>query len=229
MATVTSIVKLSLKDVGVIGGRETPSDDEMQDALSTLNQMLAMWRTESLSVYCQKQETITVTGATSYTVGTGGNLNIERPVAIDAAFWRDDGEDYPLRVIHSFEDYQDIASKSVQGTPEVVYYRPAYPLGQLFVWPIPTTGTLYLTMRQEMPVYTTIQDDIDLPPEYEGAIRWNLAEMLCATFGMPITKEIEKFAAKTKRALKINNTSIKTMRMPSAVMANSAYSIQTDS
>jgi hypothetical protein len=228
VATVTSIVKLALKDAGVIGGRETPTDDEMQDAMDTLNQMLAMWRTQTLSVYCQKQETIAVTGATSYTIGTGGNLNVERPVSVDAMFWRLNDVDTPLNPLHSFEDYQDIGVKNLQGTPEGYYYRPAYPLGQLFVYPIPTEGTLYLTLKQPMPVYTTINDDITLPPEYEGAIRWNLAAMLCATFGMPITPEIDRYASQTKRALKINNSQLKTMRMPNAVMTTSLYNIQTD-
>lgn len=229
MATVTEIVKLALKDIGVIGGRETPSDDEMQDALSTLNQMLAMWRTQTLSVYCQKQGTITVDGSVSYTVGTGGDLNIERPVAIDGVFWRssDNLTDYPLKVYHSYEDYQDLVQKTLQALPCLAYYRPAYPTGELFVWPQPTDGTLYVTVMQEMPTYTTIQDDIDLPPEYEGAIRWNLAEMLCATFSMPITPEIAKFAKQTKRALKINNTQLKTMRMPGVVLQDSRYSIIT--
>lgn len=226
MATVTSIVKLALKDAGVIGGRETPTDDEMQDAMDTLNQMLAMWRTQSLTVYCQKQEVIPVTGATTYTIGTGGNLSVERPVSVDGVFWRLNGVDTPLSQITSFEDYQDIGVKSLQGMPSDYYYLPSYPLGVLYVFPIPASGSLYLTLKQPMPVYTTINDSISLPPEYEGAIRWNLAEMLCATFGMSITPEIDKFSRQTKRALKINNTQIKSMRMPDAVMTTTLYNIQ---
>lgn len=226
MATVTSIVKLALKDAGIIGGRETPTDDEMQDAFDTLNQMLAMWRTQSLTVYCQKQEVIAVTGATSYTIGAGGNLNIERPVDVDGVFWRLNGLDTPLIPITSFEDYQDIGIKSLQGTPSNYYYLPSYPLGVLYAFPIPSDGSLYLTLKQPMPVYTTINDDISLPPEYEGAIRWNLAEMLCATFGMPITVELDRFAKQTKRALKIINTQLKTMRMPDAVLTTTLYNIQ---
>jgi hypothetical protein len=228
MATVTEIVKLSLKDIGVLGGRETPTDDEMQDALSTLNQMLAIWRTQTLSVYCLKQGTIAVDGSTSYTIGSGGDLNIERPVMVNGLFWRSTSNiDYPLKVYHSYEDYQDLVKKTLQALPCLAYYRPAYPTGELLVWPQPTDGTLYVTVMQEMPVYTTIQDDISLPPEYEGAIRWNLAEMLCASFGMPLTPEINKMAKMTKRALKINNTQLKTMRMPSVVLQDSRFSIVT--
>jgi hypothetical protein len=54
MAVLYDIIKQSMKDIGAIGSRETPTTDEAQDALATLNQMLAMWRTQSLTVYCQK-------------------------------------------------------------------------------------------------------------------------------------------------------------------------------
>jgi hypothetical protein len=51
MAVLYDIIKQSMKDIGAIGSRETPTTDEAQDALATLNQMLAMWRTQSLTVY----------------------------------------------------------------------------------------------------------------------------------------------------------------------------------
>lgn len=225
--TVTNIIKQALKDAGVISGRETPTDDEMQDGISTLNQMMAMWRTQSLSVYCQKQETITATGSTSYSIGPNGDLSIERPVGVAAVYWRLNGVDTPLIPLHSFEDYQDIQVKNLQGTPSAFYYRPDYPEGELFVWPLATSGSLVLTMLIPMPVYTTIQDEIGLPPEYEGAIRWNLAAQLCSTFGMPVTPEIAQFAKQYKRALKINNTQIKTMRMPDAVQSTTMYNIRS--
>ena len=230
MATVNSIIKLALKDAGVIGGRETPSSDEADDALATLNQMLAMWRTETLSVYCMKQLSVAMDGSEAYTIGSGGDFNVDRPVSIEGAFWRAAGTqtDYNLRIVHSYLDYQSLAQKTLTGDPCIIYYRPAFPLAEVYIWPQPVGGTLYITVKQEMPQYSTIQDDVDLPPEYEGAIRWNLAAMLCATFGMPLTAEINRYARQTKRALKINNSSIKTMRMPGVVMQDSRYNVYTD-
>jgi hypothetical protein len=226
MAVINDILKLALKDIGALGQNETPTSSEAQDALSTLNQMIAMWRTQSLTVYCQKQETLTATGALSYTVGPSGNLNIERPYAIDAAYWLDNGVSVPLVPIHSFEDYQDIGTKVLQGAASAFFYRPDFPQGQLFVWPSPNTGSIVLTMRIPMPIYTDITDTVTLPPEYEGAIRWNLAMMLCNSYGLQPTPAMSMYAKQTKRALKIINTSIKTMRMPDAVGSTLRYNIQ---
>jgi hypothetical protein len=78
-----------------------------------------------------------------------------------------------------------------------------------------------------MPIYTSIYDTVSLPPEYEGAIRWNLALMLCATFGLQPNGNVVLFAKQTKRALKIINTQLKTMRMPDAVLPTTMYNIRT--
>jgi hypothetical protein len=163
----------------------------------------------------------------TYTVGPSGDLNIERPYAIDAALWRDNVVDLPLIPIHSFEEYQDIRVKVLQGSPNAFYYRPDSPQGQLFVWPSPNSGSIVLTMRAPMPIYTSIYDDVDLPPEYEGAIRWNLAMMLCSSFGLQPSATLVLYAKQTKRALKIINTQLKTMRMPDAVLSTTLYNIKT--
>jgi hypothetical protein len=82
-------------------------------------------------------------------------------------------------------------------------------------------------MRVPMPIYTSIYDDVDLPPEYEGAIRWNLAMMLCSSFGLQPSATLVMYAKQTKRALKIINTQLKTMRMPDAVLSTTLYNIKT--
>lgn len=225
MTTVTDIIKQSLKDIGVIGGREVPTDDEMQDGMDALNQMLSVWRTSDLIVYCQKQVTISTTGVQSYTVGTGGDIDIERPVTVDAMYWRLNNVDTSLKPIHSFEDYQDISLKALASVPNVFYYRPDYPLGQLFVWPIPTSGSLVMTIKQVMPQYLTIQDDISLPPEYEACIRFNLAVWCASSFGKDAPPRISQLAQSTLRAVKRLNTQLKTMRMPDEVMRNSYFNI----
>lgn len=225
MANVTDIIKLALKDIGAIGGREVPTDDEMQDAMTTLNQMLAVWRTSPLVIYCQKQVTIPTVGPQSYTVGVGGDIDIERPPTIDAMYWRLNGVDTPIRPIHSFEDYQDISIKNLTSVPTVFYYRPDFPLGQLFVWPIPTSGTLVMTIKQPLPEYLTINHDISLPPEYEACLRFNLATWIAPTFGIEPPARIDSMAQSTLRVVKRLNTQLKTMRMPDAVMKNSYFNI----
>jgi hypothetical protein len=201
VTTVYDIIRQAMKDIGAIGGRETPSTDEAQDALSTLNQ--------------------------SYTIGADGDLDIERPYAVDAVYWLDNGVSRPLVPMHSFEDYQDIGVKDLSSTPSAFYYRPDFPLAQLFVWPAVNTGSLVLTMRVPMPIYADIYEEISLPAEYLGAIRWNLALMLCATFGLQPNASVVLFAKQTKRALKIINTQLKTMRMPDAVLPTTLYNIRT--
>jgi hypothetical protein len=226
-AELITIIKLALKDIGAISGRETPTDDETQDAFESLKQMLAYWRTQTLVVYCQKKETITCNGSTSYTIGSGADLNIERPCMVDAVKWLLNDVGTPLIPLHSFEDYQDIQINTITGVPSAFYYRPAYPEGQLFVWPIPNSGTLEIVVRETFPQYATVFDEISLPPEYEPAVRFNLATWMAPTFGLDVPPKIERLARETKRALKINNTQLKTMRMPDAVQSTTMYNIRS--
>jgi hypothetical protein len=226
-STVRRIITLALKDIGVLAGRETATDDEITDGLDTLNQMLAYWRTQSLVVPFMYETTIACDSSASYSVGTGEEIDIERPCTIDAVKWVLNGVGTPLIPLHSFQDYQDIQVNTLEGTPSAFYYRPAYPEGELFVWPIPNAGELSLTIRQPMPIYATVQEDIGLPAEYESAIRFNLATWMASTFGMDVPPKIERLARETKRALKINNTQLKTMRMPDAVQSTTMYNIRS--
>lgn len=230
MAKVTDIINLALRDAGVIGAGQVASAEDTQDALTTLNQMIAMWRTERLAVYCLKDVSVTVTGAQSYTIGTGGAFNVTRPVEVVGAFWRSLGLDYPIRVLNAFEDYQSIGTKTLPsgGPPDYLYYRPNYPLGEVLVWPQPASGEIHLTVMADFPVYVGVSDDVALPPEYEGAIRFNLAVILAAMFGSQLRADIAQLAKTTKRAIKRINASIPIADMPAAVLPYGRYNINAD-
>jgi hypothetical protein len=74
MTTAANIITLSLKDIGVLDENETPSSALMSDCLATLNQMLALWSLENVYIYAKQTISFPVTGAQSYTIGSGGNI-----------------------------------------------------------------------------------------------------------------------------------------------------------
>ncbi|GAA0809497.1 hypothetical protein GCM10009078_51740 [Cupriavidus gilardii] len=228
MATIDKLINLALKDVGVIGEGQTPSAETAEDALMTLNQMIAQWQTEGIAVYAKQDISFQANGALSYTIGAGGNVNIPRPVAIEAAFWRNIDVDYPLRVMTAFEDYQRLGVKTLQGVPAIVYYRPDFPLGELFIWPQPDYGDIHVTVRKELPEYLTVGDEVSLPREYEGAIRSNLAVLLCAMHGSPLRPDIQAMAVNSKRAIKRNNSAIPMAKLPPGLLPNGRYNIYGD-
>lgn len=218
MTSVAEIIDLALKDLGIVGEGQTASGTTLADAFATLNQMLALWQVDKLYVYASKTVAATLTGAASYTVGAGGDLNVQRPHKIDAAFWQGGGVDYPVDVLHNLGDYQQ-AYKAGAGQPHAIRYEPTYPLGTLYPLPSGATGTLILVTRVDLPTYIGTTDDISLPPEYALAVRYNLAEQLSSAFQTPLRPDVAAMAVRAKKILKRNNLSIPRSQMPSNLIS----------
>lgn len=225
MTTVARILELALKDAGVLGDGETASAEMSLDAFDTLKQMVSQWQIDGLMVYASAEVSFAATGAQSYTIGSGGDVNATRPAEVTGAFWRDGSTDYQLDVLTSFEDYQRISSKSDAGAPEAVCYDPDYALGTLYVWPKPSSGTFYLTVRSPLPSYASTTESLSVPGEYEMALRYSLAELLPASFQLQVRPDIAALAGKARKLVKRNNLRIPSLQMPSAIPSHGGYDI----
>jgi len=138
MATVRTLILRAFRRSRSIGVDQTPSADEENEALDTLNQLLDSWWTERLAVYQILQENFSLgSGVTSRTMGSSGNFNTTRPIKITGAFIRDSTTDYPLRVAEDRSEYDNITDKTVTGFPSLLFVDTAYPLLTLYFWPVP--------------------------------------------------------------------------------------------
>ncbi len=91
--------------------------------------------------------------------------------------------DYPVAVL-SYEEYQLIGIKSLPGPwPRAVYMQPTEPMSVLNYWPNPSQGEVHLYADQVFSNFQTQNDTVILPQGYQGAIHWNLAELLLPDFG----------------------------------------------
>lgn len=218
--SVYRILTLSLKDIGALGTGETPSNEDIADSFDTLKQLIGQWQADGLMVYARDTVSFSLTGAQSYTIGDGGDVDTTRPTQITEAFWRSNGIDYPLQILTSFEEYQRIDQKSLASMPEVICYDPDYALGTLFVWPAGTTGEIHLTVFGTLPSYAEVTDSLSVPPEYELAIRYSLDELLSAAFQLPLRPDLAGLAKRARKILKRNNARIQPLQQPCSVLPN---------
>jgi len=231
MTTAVDLLTLSLKDIGALGIGQSISPDDTADGLATLNMMLGEWQTERLSVYHLVDTPLTSTGAQSYTVGTGGNFNITRPVRIEAAYARLNAGsasaiDYPVTLLGSREDYARIALKGLTSFPEFAYYDAAYPLGNLFFYPIPdSTFQIHILTMEVLPQFAAPGTVVNLPPQYLSAIRFNLGPYLAPSYQIEPLPSLVKRAANAKRVIKRMNAQIQQMRMPRGLISRQKYNI----
>jgi hypothetical protein len=224
MSTASQIIKRSLRLINVLASGETPDASMQADSLEAMNAMLDAWRTESLMVYAMRTESLTLTGASSYTIGASGDLNTTRPIKIEEAYWRSGDIDYPIQIAQSLS-YARIADKTTSGDPDWLYYEPAYPLGTLFLHPIPTSGTLKLVTWVPLTSFIA-SDEVSLPPGYLEAITYQLAMRLAAEYGRPIPQEVAAIGSAAKKDIKRMN--FRSPIMKTGLVEGRRYDIRAD-
>lgn len=235
MTTAVDLITLALKDIGALGIGQAISADDTADALATLNMMLGQWQGERLSVYHLVDTAIPSTGKQTYTIGTGGDFNVQRPVKINAAYARLNAGsstpiDYPVTIIDSREDYSRIALKALQSFPAWAYYDPAYPLGNLDLYPVPNnTFELHIVTMEALPQFTAPAQTINLPPEYMAAIRYNLALYLAPSYQLEPQRSLVALATNAKRVVKRMNSQIPAMTMPRGLGSKQRHNIYSSS
>ena len=214
MTTVTEVITQALKDATVIGEGDAASAETMTDAFAVFQQMMGSWQENGMNVYAQVTSSFNPTGAVSYSVGTGGDVNITRPEKIDNVYWRFNNFDIPIQLLSTYEDYLDITNKTQAGTPSIGFYLPSYPLGTLYLYPQPINGSFFVTTTVTLPTFTSITDTIVLPAKYILPIRFSLAELFSVTFQTVISPAVSTMANRYRVSLRKSNTRVPNLEMP---------------
>ena len=204
MSNPRSIIKGAFRSLGRLGRGRDLTGDESTDGLELLNQLIASWKGEGLLLPYRTTEQLTYsTSKISYTIGSGGDFNTVRPVQTVDAFHRDGtGVDYSMDQMN-LREFNNIAYKNVGKYPERYYYEPEYPLGKIHFDYLPDTGlTLHLISMNEVTAFADLTTTINLPSEYDKALRSNLAVDWAPDFGQAVSSELMLGAVESKNALK---------------------------
>lgn len=198
------IITGAAKLLGVIFKTEALASDEANDGLILLNEMLDTWSNDNLTTYALTQEIFPLTGAPSYTIGTGGNFNTVRPINIDTAVVTMSGVDYPLTIITQ-EQYQlEIPVKSISSAiPEYLTYDNNYPLGNITIYAVPTSGTtLKMLTNKPLSNLASLTTVVDLPPGWKRALKNNLAVDMGPEYGIEPSGTVIKNAGQSLGAIR---------------------------
>ena len=198
--TAQTLIKASLRAINAIASGETPTAPEMQDSLEALQMMLRSWSAENIMVYSISQDTLTMTGAASYTIGSGGDCDTTWPETIIGAVV---DTDYLLNMIGE-ACYRSLKRSTPGSTAGYLYYNPAYPLGVLYPWP--TGGSsMVIDSLKALTDPATITTSVAFPTAYDAAIKWNLALALAPEFGANPSPLIIQWARDSKKVLENKN------------------------
>lgn len=223
--TAIDIIKRALRSLNQLGIDEVPSTDMTSDAFDSLNDMLAAWGNETLMIHYLTMENFPlVAGQRTYTLGTGGSFNTDRPVTIENAFIRWNNLDYPLQVVTS-KQYDDIGLKATPSNiPYLMHINGTFPLMELDLFPVPDDGQaqIFIQSRKPFTKFTTLTQDVNLPEGYARALRYNLAIELCPEYGPP-TPALIQLAMSSKKWLRRTNFEPLIMDLPSALPQGFGY------
>lgn len=245
--SVGDLCAQALKEAGAVGIGQTPNAEDMNDTWARLQWMLQGWQQERYLIYHLVTRTVISTGQiTPYTLGPGGQISngalglVTRPDRLESAFFIQYTNSpngpirYPLKLLPSMENYNRIALPDLQTFSLVAFYDPAYPMGQLYVYPWPNGGGIYgigVTMRESLPTsFPSLATLITLPPVYFNAIMLNLALAIRPKFGIA-TAEGDVLPQAAKRSLGIlrkGSTAIPELGMPAELARPGLYNIYSD-
>jgi len=216
MGTANQIITDALKLIGVYQKGEAIDGDEAADGLRALNLMIDSWANESLMLFQFVQRSLALTaGDPSYTIGSGGDIAVTRPVKIHHAFVRDSSNnDSDLYIINN-ADYSSIPLKTNGNAyPTALYYRPNFPLGAITLYPEPSASlTLYLECWDQLTQFASLTTSASFPPGYERALIYNLPIEIASMYGKSVLPEVIKIANDAKSRIKdVNDKDIPILR-----------------
>ena len=211
------LLTAALRDSGALGIGMIPLSEDLLDASARGMWLLQQWERKRWLIWHLKTLTVQATGQSvdgsgnpiPYTVGptglpgtppqiaVGAQGFATRPNRIESAFFRqlitapNGPVDYPLRVLPALEDYNAIRMKGLTNFSLICYYDPAWPYGNLYVWPWPQANiyAIGITVREQLPQAFSLAGNplavtLNIPFEYYRALVKNIAMEVRPKYGI---------------------------------------------
>lgn len=230
VTTFQTICQNALWEINVTAPGENPSNDELAFALDKANQIADSWSAQKVYIYASQLISqapappngtgaafLLVPGLAPHTVGPawGGAPTFpvltERPVRIANVNVLLNNVTPVVRYPLASRDKDWWAGQRVQGIqtslPTDYYYRPDWPLGSIFFWPVPNYAYgVELEIESVITGGTSLQTVFQAPPGYELAMTLTLAELLCSSFEKQPSPVLVASAMRARNAVQgLNN------------------------
>jgi hypothetical protein len=199
---VNRLLRSAIKALGVIDMQDGPEAVEYEDALESCNMMLNLWAVERRVVFQVVSESFALTiNDAQYSIGPASDFITVRPSSITGAYCRtSDGTDFPIKIIDR-DKFNRIAVKSLSSIPTELYYYPTFPAGTIRLDYAPSVAlTLFIDSLKPLTALA-LDSDLNLPPEYEEAIKWNLALRLAPDYRTTPSQVVVEMARRSFNAL----------------------------
>lgn len=244
--TGRDLVTRALQTLGVYAPGDVVSGTDIQVGFELLNELVDAWAIQALTILLVDRTAYDLVAGQGgpnnpYAYGPGGDFDTgtaARPPSIQDATLLLNGFTPPIEIplaIITDDMYAAQAIKTQQSEyPQWVYYNPSVPLGQVFLWNVPSTSVNDLVLYT--PTVTAAFPDLSTlyvcPPGYQKAFRLCLAEACVNAFAVPpqIAGKVTFDAAQALSDLKCSNVKMGDLSMDPGFVQHQhgTYVIQTD-
>jgi len=230
--TVRNLITNALVTCDAIAIGETPSDAEIFRGLLKFNDKVALMSLDNMWDYTITKTPFTlVSGQSQYTLGQeiGDDIAMDRPTDIISLTVKNNNVWYPLKQVSAveFENTTRLDDGSIRYLPTVYTYRPDYPSGQIQFYPAPGSAFDIEITTNAMKIEYTLDDELALPPGYNGYLEYALAALLAVDYGVdPAT--FVAIAQSRLAAIKRQNMQPRTLRLDPLQAGAKNYDIRTD-
>jgi hypothetical protein len=208
-----AVITRALRIIGAIGQGETPATAAVTEAAEALNDLCKAWEADGMTLWCNKEYTITPVASTAaYNIGIGQTTNAVAPLRVVQAWakYTSTGADTPILVI-TRQEYQMLSNKTTTGSPSQVWYNPPgsavytgdnNPFGTATFFVTPDSNfasgfTIRLWGTRPFEDFDASTDVPDFPQYWYNALKWGLADQLSYEYGVGLAER----AMITKKAM----------------------------
>jgi hypothetical protein len=236
--TGLALISSALKTLGALASGETADPDEAADALLRLNDWIDALATQDFTIYYLLRTVVPlINGTTSYTIGTGGVINIARPTEItQAALILNNGAaaadilEIPIAV-YTDQEWAAIGMKGMAGTyPGGIYFDHNWVGGLAKIYPlmVPNVNTTSLVLYTPAALaQMTLSGNVTFPPGYARLLRYGLARELSPEFGGWDSQK-ESLYLDAMGDVQRKNLRMTDLLLPPALVGRGMYNINTD-
>ena len=187
--TVGEIITGAMQKLSILKGGETAETEDSAVGLKNLRRMVRTWAAMGVRMWLTDEEVVTLdTDTASYALDP-------RYLEISAGFIRSGSNDTPLN-LYTREQYNRLPDKTASGDPFTVFVDRQLTATTAYVYPVPTSAGNYLRLTGKRAILdpTTLSEDLEVPPEWEETIVYNLAVRMAPDFEVTPRADVVQMA-----------------------------------
>lgn len=214
MSTTREIIVETFEDITVLAPGDPLDETEATRALSKVTRLLDNWNAERHAVYASRLTTYTLTpNLQPHTIGPAASSPTftvtQRPVSVDGANLVLTGSTPAVHYALNLRDEDWWRSLTIPALatsmPTDLYYSADWPLGSIYLWPVPTTAYGLEIQTRIVLADLALDDEISFPPGYRDALIKTLGEMLAPSYP-PAVADVEGARIARSRIFSNNDT-----------------------